>query len=236
MLILPVASRRLLSAAARRCSASSSWAEEAATVQTGQGFPGVELIQVLHQAHDLVKKSTLDADNGGVNGADLDEFGKLGALSGVNGNAAASTAKGIVAKRASEPEQANFPELYERQLELEQRSLYDALEKYKSEVNSAKTRDMVAALPRARRLLMKWFEPLVVEIRAEQQRVGDGWTFDLDWALVSSTPPGGQGGGLKVSEDSNVGVQEVSMLDVEEEIDLNYWIEEWGLSGQTASL
>lgn len=86
---------------------------------------------------------------------------------------------------------------YEQQLELEQRSLYDALEKYQMQVKSAKGRDMVAAMPRAKKLLVGWFEPLVAEIKAEQERVGEEWTYDLDWAVWSG-PSEGEGAGTKV--------------------------------------
>ncbi|GMH34103.1 hypothetical protein BSKO_01937 [Bryopsis sp. KO-2023] len=92
---------------------------------------------------------------------------------------------------------------YEKQVELEQRSLYDALEKYKKEVKSAKSRDMVAALPRAKRLLLRWFEPLVAAIKNEQQRVGEEWTYDLDWAFWRS-PPERAGGGLNGGEKPEI--------------------------------
>lgn len=88
-------------------------------------------------------------------------------------------------------------EKYEQQLELEQRSLYDALEKYQVQVKSAKQRDMIAAMPRAKKLLVGWFGPLVEEIKAEQERVGEEWTYDLDWA-VWSAPSEGEGAGSKV--------------------------------------
>lgn len=58
-----------------------------------------------------------------------------------------------------------------KQLEIEMKSIYEAIEDYKKDVKSARNREAISSLPKARRLLLNWLPVLKNEIEKEQTKV-----------------------------------------------------------------
>ncbi|CAD7701230.1 unnamed protein product [Ostreobium quekettii] len=78
----------------------------------------------------------------------------------------------------ADPEEDPTEGLLRRQRALECRALFDAVEKYKRALSSAREREMLAAMPTARRMLVEWFGPLRDSIREQQQRYIDAKIYN----------------------------------------------------------
>ncbi len=73
---------------------------------------------------------------------------------------------------SSKEEDAAMLRLWERQIDSETNTLQRTVERYKESVAAMEARGERTQLPAARRLILRWYEPLRDAIHREQQAVG----------------------------------------------------------------